>query len=65
VLGWQIAMFTWDQETPVLGLPTGLPYLAVPLGAAAWLLHLLLFWRAFVERRFDTPESLGAEPQVG
>ncbi|CAG1019460.1 2,3-diketo-L-gulonate TRAP transporter small permease protein YiaM [Burkholderiaceae bacterium] len=53
VLGIQIAMFTWDQETPVLNVPSGLPYLAVPLGAAAMLLHLVLFWRQFVERRFE------------
>lgn len=53
VLGIQIAMFTWDQETPVLNIPSGLPYLAVPLGAAAMLLHLVLFWRQFVERRFE------------
>ena len=64
VLGWQIAMFTWDQETPVLNLPTGLPYLAVPLGAAAWLLHLVLFWHAFVERRFESPELSRAEAQA-
>ena len=57
-------MFTWDQETPVLNLPTGLPYLAVPLGAAAWLLHLVLFWHAFVERRFESPELSGAEAQA-
>jgi TRAP-type C4-dicarboxylate transport system permease small subunit len=53
VLGLQIVAFTWDQETPVLNLPSGAPYLAIPLGAAAWLLHLLLFWRRFVERDFE------------
>lgn len=57
VLGLQIAAFTWNQETPVLGLPTGVPYLAVPLGAAACLLHLLVFWRRFVERDFETPQD--------
>lgn len=61
VLGVQIALFTWSQETPVMGLPTGLPYLAIPIGAAGVLLHLLLFWRRFVERRFEQPEDLAAE----
>jgi len=57
VLGFQIVAFTWNQETPVMNIPTGVPYLAVPLGAAAFLLHLLLFWRSFVERRFDHAED--------
>lgn len=58
VLGLQIVAFTWTQETPVLGISAGVPYLAVPLGAAALLLHLLLFWRRFVERRFDEVADL-------
>jgi TRAP-type C4-dicarboxylate transport system permease small subunit len=57
VLGFQIAAFTWNQETPVLNVPAGVPYLAVPLGAAAVLLHLLTFWRQFVAREFDRPED--------
>jgi TRAP-type C4-dicarboxylate transport system permease small subunit len=58
VLGLQIVAFTWTQETPVLGISAGVPYLAVPLGAAALLLHLLLFWRRFVERSFDEVADL-------
>jgi TRAP-type C4-dicarboxylate transport system permease small subunit len=57
VLGLQIAAFTWQQETPVMNLPTGAPYLAVPVGAAGCLLHLLLFWRGFVERRFERADE--------
>lgn len=53
VFGLQIVVFTWNQETPVLGMPTGLPYLAIPIGAAGMLLHLLLFWQRFVARDFD------------
>jgi TRAP-type C4-dicarboxylate transport system permease small subunit len=62
VLGAQIAAFTWNQETPVLGLPTGLPYLAVPIGAAGMLMHLLLFWRRFIERDFEHIEDPAGEP---
>ena len=59
VLGVQIAEFTWDQETPAMGMPAGLPYLGIPIGAAAMLLHLLLFWRQFVARDFEQVEELG------
>lgn len=61
VLGLQIVQFTWSQETPVLGWPAGLPYLAVPVGAACMLVHLLLFWREFVARDFEVPPELDAE----
>lgn len=61
VLGVQIAMFTWNQETPVMNVPAGLPYLGVPIGAAMCLLHLLTFWRAFVERRFESPQDLSGD----
>ena len=59
VLGVQIAEFTWNQETPAMGLPAGLPYLGIPLGAAAMLLHLLLFWRQFIARDFVQVEEIG------
>lgn len=59
VLGVQMAAFTWDQETPAMGLPTGLTYLGIPIGAAAMLLHLLLFWRQFIAREFEQAEELG------
>ena len=61
VLGVQIAAFTWSQETPAMGLPSGLPYLGIPIGAAAMLLHLLLFWRQFIAREFVHAEELGDE----
>jgi TRAP-type C4-dicarboxylate transport system permease small subunit len=61
VLGVQIAVFTWEQETPALGLPTGLAYLGIPIGATAMLLHLLLFWRQFIARDFVHAEELEGE----
>lgn len=67
VLGAQIAAFTWDQETPMLEWPAGLPYLAVPIGAAGMLLHLLMFWRRFVARDFvviDEPGGVDMESQA-
>jgi TRAP-type C4-dicarboxylate transport system permease small subunit len=61
ILGFQIAAFTWDQETPVMNIPTGIPYLAIPIGAAVFLLHTCLFWRDFVERRFEQWADPAAE----
>lgn len=61
ILGLQIAAFTWNQETPVMNIPTGIPYLAIPIGAAVFLLHACLFWRDFVERRFEHWEDPAAE----
>jgi TRAP-type C4-dicarboxylate transport system permease small subunit len=61
VLGVRIAAFTWSQETPVLNLPTGLPYLAIPVGAAVMALHLALLFRDFVDGRFEHAEQAGAE----
>lgn len=61
ILGLQIAAFTWNQETPVMNIPTGIPYLGIPIGAAVFLMHALLFWREFVERRFEHWEDPAAE----
>lgn len=64
VLAWyggQIVAFTWNQETPMLGVRTGIPYLGIPIGAALFALHLVVFAREFVERRFDQVEDLGIE----
>ncbi|MGQ2924023.1 MAG: TRAP transporter small permease [Hydrogenophaga sp.] len=63
VLGVQIAAFTWNQETPAMGLPAGLPYLGIPLGAAAMLLHLLIFWRQFIAREFVQVEEIGDDAE--
>jgi TRAP-type C4-dicarboxylate transport system permease small subunit len=53
VLGFQIAAFTWNQETPVLNIPTGIPYLGIPIGASVMALHLVLFFRDFAASRWE------------
>ncbi len=53
LLGLQITQFTWNQETPMMGIRTGIPYLGVPIGAALCALHLVLTFREFVDRRFE------------
>ena len=61
VLGFQFVRFTWDHETPVMNIPQGIPYLAVPVGALLLLIHLFFVYRAYIDGRFETPESLEAE----
>jgi TRAP-type C4-dicarboxylate transport system permease small subunit len=61
VLGFRFAHFAWDQETPVLNIPQGIPYLAVPIGALLLVIHLFFLYRAYIDRRYDTPENLEAE----
>ncbi|MFT3953976.1 MAG: TRAP transporter small permease [Piscinibacter sp.] len=41
-LGIDYVEFAWEQESPVLGWSLGKVYLAIPLGAALTLAHLLL-----------------------
>lgn len=63
-LGWygtQIVAFSWNQETPMLGIRTGIPYLGIPIGPLLCALHLVLFFRGFVERRFEHDELSDAE----
>jgi TRAP-type C4-dicarboxylate transport system permease small subunit len=41
-LGARYAMVAWGQTTPVMQIPIGVVYLAIPLGFALLILHLLL-----------------------
>jgi len=61
VLGFQFAHFAWDQETPVLNIPLGIPYMAVPIGALLLVMHFFFLYRAYIDRRYDALESLEAE----
>lgn len=47
-LGLDYVDFAWEQESPVLGWSLGKVYLAIPLGAALALVHLLLVARQWV-----------------
>jgi len=51
VVGVRYAVLTWAQTTPVLQLPIGAIYLAMPLGFALMLVHLALMARGYVARR--------------
>ena len=39
--GWRLAAFNMRQMSPAMGLPMGVPYSAVPVGAAVMLIHLV------------------------
>jgi TRAP-type C4-dicarboxylate transport system permease small subunit len=50
-IGVRYALLTWNQTTPVLDVPIGAVYLAMPVGFALLILHLLLMAGAYVRRR--------------
>ena len=47
-LGVRYATLTWSQTTPVLQIPIGAVYLALPVGFALLIAHLLLMAREYV-----------------
>jgi len=49
-IGGRYAMLTWAQTTPVLQIPVGAVYLAIPIGFALLTLHLLLMAGTYVRR---------------
>jgi TRAP-type transport system small permease protein len=52
VLGFQFAVFVWNQETPVLNISLGIPSLAIPIGALLFAVHLVLMFRDYADKRF-------------
>ena len=64
-LGVRYVAFAWDQETPVLNWSTGAVYLAIPLGSALLLVHLLFIARGYIRgRRFARDENFHPEQAV-
>ena len=51
LLGIRYSILTWKQTTPVLEIPIGAVYLAMPVGFALMIVHLLLMTTAYVRRR--------------
>ncbi|MGE5088803.1 MAG: TRAP transporter small permease [Candidatus Levyibacteriota bacterium] len=50
VVGLRYAALTWAQTTPVLQIPIGAVYLAMPVGFALMIVHLLLMGRDYLRR---------------
>jgi TRAP-type C4-dicarboxylate transport system permease small subunit len=51
VVGARYAWLAWNQTTPVLGIPFGAVYLAIPIGFALLVAHLALMARSYIQRR--------------
>ena len=50
-IGIRYTMRTWAQTTPVMEIPVGIVYLAMPIGFSLLIVHLLLMARPFIARR--------------
>ena len=61
-LGIRYAAFTWAQTTPVMQIPIGAVYLAMPIGFALLIVHALLMAASYVrERRFLADAEFDAD----
>jgi TRAP-type C4-dicarboxylate transport system permease small subunit len=61
-LGAGYAMRTWGQTTPVLQIPIGAVYLAMPIGFALTIVHLLLMAAPYVrQKRFLSDDEFDAD----
>ncbi|MEX0758415.1 MAG: TRAP transporter small permease subunit, partial [Tistlia sp.] len=66
-LGIAFVEFGWSKETMATQIPRGVPYLALPIGAALFLVHLLLFAARYVQEGYlfaDLPEEPAAAPEA-
>lgn len=57
-LGVQFVEFGWSKETMSTDMSRGIPYLAIPIGCALFVVHLLLFARRYVDKAFEYDDSL-------
>jgi TRAP-type transport system small permease protein len=60
--GSRFVAFGWNKETMATQIPRGVPYLAIPVGAGLFIVHLLLFLRRFVSGTFEDEVSDDATP---
>lgn len=65
VLGVQFVAFGWNKVTLATQMPRGIPYLAIPIGAFMFALHLLLTFRRFVTREWEEIAPTEDPPPVG
>ncbi len=63
--GTKFVSFGWNKETMATGISRGIPYLAIPVGAGLFLIHLAFFWNKFIAREFDdtSNESLNTDAE--
>ncbi len=60
--GWRFVEFGWNKETMATQVSRGIPYMAIPIGAALFLVHLLLFARRYVAGDFELGVGSDEEP---
>lgn len=60
VVGFQFAEFTWRQRTPVMQWSKGAMYLAVPIGAILFALHLVAVFRMWIHKSVDPEDEAAA-----
>jgi TRAP-type C4-dicarboxylate transport system permease small subunit len=67
-LGARMSIFGWSQETIATQMPTGIPYLAIPLGSLMFCIHLVLTFKDWMDKRWEeiaVPEAdIGTEEKV-
>jgi TRAP-type C4-dicarboxylate transport system permease small subunit len=63
-----MSIFGWSQETIATQMPTGIPYLAIPLGSLMCCMHLVLTFKDWMDKRWEeiaVPEAdIGTEERV-
>lgn len=64
VLGAQFVVFGWDKIMMATQMSRGIPYLAIPLGAAMFALHMVLIFRRFLERDWEDTGAAGDGVQI-
>lgn len=64
LFGVQFVVFGWSKVTIATQIPRGIPYLAIPLGAAMFALHLVLVFGRFVERDWEAEAADPAAREV-
>ncbi len=52
--GSKFVQFGWDKETMATQISRGIPYIAIPLGGALFLIHLAFFVRRYVDGKFES-----------
>jgi TRAP-type C4-dicarboxylate transport system permease small subunit len=61
-LGVRYSILTWGQTTPVLEIPIGAVYLAMPIGFALMIVHLLLMAAPWIrQKRFLADDEFDAD----
>ena len=52
-LGIKFVEFGWNKETMSTGISRGIPYMAIPIGCALFLIQLAFFAKRFVAQDFE------------